>query len=187
MSFFTLSNGETIEAISKFENSGFQGIIPDWTQLICDIVSAKWAMADKRNNDHIVIDLYVVQTGPYKGYTVKHKLHVKDYDDKKRDKALQMLMVYDTLCKGFLVKADKAGKEMSDAILSNGLVGGEVSVTFAVWEVERDDGSKMEGNWIRAIGPKSKVDQAKNKQIMEKAKKVAEENDFDVYGDEIPF
>ncbi len=190
MSFFTLSNGETIEAISKFENSGFQSLIPEGTQLICDIVAAKWVMADKRNNSHIVIDLYVIKPGPYKGYTVKHKLHVMDESDNKRDKALQMLMAYDTLCKGLLVKADNAGKlgSMNDPLLSKALVGGEIAATFAIWEAERDDGSKMQGNWVRAIGPKSKVEQAKDKQIMEKAKQVVEENDFDDDDDDgIPF
>jgi hypothetical protein len=186
MSFFTLSNGESLEAINKFENSGRQGIIPAGTQLICDIVAAKWAPADSRNEEHIVIDLFVVQAGQYKGYTVKHKLHVNDLDDKKKDKALRMLMAYDTLCKGLLLKADQAGKEITDAILAKALVAGEVCATFDVWETERADGTTMTGNWVRAIGPKSKVEQAKDKKIMEKAKQVAEELDAD-FEDEIPF
>lgn len=187
MSFFTLSSGEPIESINSFENGGRQEIIPTGTQLLCDIVGAKWAESDGYNSRHIVIDLLVVQSGRYQYYTVKHKLHVNDLTDKKKDKALQMLMAYDTLCKGYLVKADAAGKEITDAVLAKALVGGEVVATFDVWETERADGTTMSGNWVRAIGPKSKLEQAKDKQVMAKAKQVAEESGTDDFDDEIPF
>jgi len=184
MSFFTLSDGTELEAINSFENGGIQPIIPEGTQLLCNIVNVEWAEADQRNEEHVVISLYVVQAGQYKNFQVDHKLHVKDLSDKKRDKAIQMLMAYDTNCKSFLQKADKAGKELDDSILKKGLVGGEVVATFAVWESEGTDGKTRSGNWVRAIGPVSKQTQKQNQEIQQKANKVAEEMDFD---DDIPF
>ena len=194
MSFFTLSDGTELEAINSFENGGIQPIIPEGTQLLCNIVNVEWAEADQRNEEHVVISLYVVQAGQYKNFQVDHKLHVKDLSDKKRDKAIQMLMAYDTNCKSFLQKADKAGKELDDSILKKGLVGGEVVATFAIYprndkatgEPMKDESGNIipGGNWVRAIGPVSKQTQKQNQEIQQKANKVAEEMDFD---DDIPF
>jgi hypothetical protein len=178
MSFFTDSNGEEIEQGTEYVTSGIQSIIPAGTQLLVAIASSEWTEPNYYNDGVIKIGLHVVERGPYKNHLVYDNLKVTDIDSKKRDRVIKKLLTYDTLCKGMLAKADKAGKSIDGdtSLLERALNGGELMATFDVWEMERpkkDKPDEMEiitGNWIRAIGPKPKKLQDEDKSIKEKAK-----------------
>lgn len=191
MSFFTTSDGEPIEQVTEFANTGIQPLIPAGTQLLCAIAGATWEDATNFDNEYINIMLHVVQRGDYKDFIVNHKLRVNDNEPKKKDKALKMLMAYDTNCKGGLLATDKAGKKITDAVLARALNGGEIVATFDVWEQEGNDGVLRTGNWVRAIGPKPKSIQAQDAAIQKQADGQQPAQTHipadDDYNDDIPF
>lgn len=186
MSFFTTSNGETIEAQSSVETSGIQDIIPDGTKLECHVIEAKWMPEDNHNNEHILIRLHVTQPGKYRDFLLNHKLHVKDDNPKKSDRSRSFLAAYDGFGKGLLKAADKEGRAFSDALLSRALVGVGLIATVAVWtRTNESTGEDVPaGNWVRGISQLSKKVQEAHKRIEEKAKSQPESADFD---DDIPF
>jgi len=161
MTFFKRTDGSTVEPQSSASVGGFQSLILDNTQLHCSIAGVQCEDATDRANQHIVVTLHVTEPGDYRNFTVAHKLHVLDDSDKKRDKAIEMLATYDTLCRGALLKADKEGKDiMNNMLLARSLNGGNVLATFGVWEMEVDDKDEtgrvigkrtITGNWVREI------------------------------------
>jgi len=188
MTFFKKSDGSAVVKSTSADTGGFQKLIPEGTQLQCAIAGAVWAPATRNASDHIVITLHVTEPGPYRNFAVDHKIHVLDASDKKRDKALDMLMTYDTLCKGELAKADAAGKNLmgDNGLLARSLNGGVLVATFAVWEIENEKTNEiMSGNWVRAICAKPGA-REDAKEADKKADAVGavdpEEDDF-----EIPF
>lgn len=189
MTFFKKSDGSAVVQSTSAETGGFQKLIPDGTQLQCNIAGAVWAPATQNASDHIVITLHVVEPGTYRNFTVDHKIHVLDASDKKRDKALDMLMTYDTLCKGELAKADAAGKNLlgDNGLLARALNGGTLIATFAEWEMENNKtGEMMRGNWVRAICAKPGAkEEAKAAEV--KAEVVGAADTNADYDDDTPF
>jgi len=161
MSFFQKSDGSAVEKKNTASVGGFQKLIPDGTQLQCAIAGAVWA--EKQNKKVVLVTLHVTEPGTYRNFKVDHALKVFDDKDKTRDAALDMLMTYDTLCKGELAKADAAGKSIVDnnPLLARALNGGVLIATFAEYEFKLKDretgeetGEVMTGNWVRGIAPK---------------------------------
>jgi len=155
MSFFQKSDGTPVEKKNTASVGGFQKLIPDGTQLQCAIAGAVWA--EKQGKKVALITLHVTEQGPYRNFKVDQALKVFDDKDKTRDAALDMLMTYDTICKGELAKADAAGKSIVDnnPLMARALNGGTVIATFAEWEMENNNtGEIMKGNWVRGIAPK---------------------------------
>jgi len=152
MSFFTNSNGQALTATTEVETGGLQPLIPANAKLLCAVAGVTIEPASQYNNEHIKITLHVTQDGKYKDFTIPHKLQVNHDERAKRDKAIEMLLAYDTNCGGKLMEMDQAGRPFMDAnTLSRALNGGEVLATFDIWEMDGDDGSKRSGNWVRGI------------------------------------
>jgi len=151
--FFTTSDGQEIEPTRSFENTGIQKLIPEGTQLLANVLEAKWAESTSFKNQHIVINWMIVEKGEYNGFIIKHSLEVCADDTKKQDKAKTMLMTIDTLCKGKLAKLAKAGKfELGNSVqLADAIVGGSAVITLREYEMKRDDGSTMTGNWVGKV------------------------------------
>lgn len=185
MSFFQKSDGTAVEKKNTASVGGFQKLIPDGTQLQCAIASAVWA--EKQGNKVVLITLHVTEPGPYRNFKVDHALKVFDDKDKTRDAALDMLMTYDTLCKGELAKLDAAGKSFVDnnPVMARALNGGTLIATFAEWEMENNKtGEIMTGNWVRGIAPKPGA-KAEAEVLDKKAESLGIEEPIE--DDDIPF
>jgi len=165
MSFFQKSDGSAVEKKNTASVGGFQKLIPDGTQLQCAIAGAVWNPPTDYYNKHISVQLHVTEAGVYRGFKHDHKLHVFDKDPKKKDKAFDILMAYDQICKGLISKADDEGKEIvgDNGLLNRALSGGCVIVTFGVFtptdratgEPElRTNGSVKEIQIVNKIQPK---------------------------------
>jgi len=200
MTFFKRTDGSTVEPQSSASVGGFQSLIPDGTQLHCSIAGVQWEDANRKDNKHIIITLHVTEPGAYRNFTVAHKLHVFDKLDKKRDKAIEMLATYDTLCRGALLKADKEGKAIVDnnTLLARSLNGGNVLATFGVWEMEVDDKDEngmvigkrtMTGNWVRELKAAKPVaeEKAEAVELDKKAESQGLDEPVDDYDDDIVF
>jgi hypothetical protein len=185
MNLFTKSTGEAIEPTTSYEASGFQAIIPDGTQLHANILEATWEEKTQYANQLIKITWYIVEKGAYNGFLINQKLHLNADKASKADKAKEMLATIDTNCKGALMKLAQAGKlvEGDNMQLARALNGGSALLTVAEYEMDRDDGSKMTGNWIRAVSPVAKKQAEEDKNIMTKA----EEMDFEDADDDLVF
>jgi hypothetical protein len=184
MNLFTKSSGETIEPTTSYENSGFQAIIPDGTQLHANILEATWEEATQYANQLIKITWYIVEKGAYNGFLINQKLHLNDNKASKADKAKEMLATIDANCKGALMKLAQAGKlvEGDNMQLARALNGGSALLIVAEYEMDRDDGTKMQGNWIRKVSPVAKKQADEDKAIIDK--EPIEDIDFD---DDIQF
>ena len=186
MGIFTLGDGTRLEQFDNFDSIE-QVIIPDKTQLQCEVIKAGWDI----NNDMILVILNVIQEGKYKGFKNEHKLRLNDINITKANKAKSMLMAYDTNGKGLINKYDKAGKEITDDVISNSLVESKIIASFGVYpktdrityEVIKDDNGNTVpgGNWVYAISPIKK--QIENQKIEENVKQ--KDDDFDDL--DIPF
>ena len=183
MAFFTDSSGTEIQPSTEFVGGGFQPLIPTGTELRCLIAAANWEEpTDWYDASLAKVMLMVIEHGPYRNFTVFDKIKCADPDAKKADKAITKLMTYDTLCKGLLLKSDKAGKAIiaNDSLLEKALVGGEVIATFNVWEMENErTGKIMTGNNVTKISSAAKVIQLEDKKIIEKAENHDTDFDFD--------
>ena len=188
MAFFTDSSGTEIQPSTEFVGGVFQPLIPTGTELRCLIAAANWEEpTDFYAYPLVKVMLMVIEHGEYRNCEIFDKIKCTDSDTKKADKAIKKLMTYDTLCKGLLLKADKAGKEVfhNNSLLEKALVGGEVMATFNVWEMENErTGKIMTGNNVTKISSAAKVIQLEDKKIIEKAKDL--DPDFD-FNDGIPF
>jgi hypothetical protein len=163
-----------IERSTEFASGGIQKLIPEGTVLLCNIASVSIEPATQYNNEHIKIALHVVEKGEYKDFVVNHKIQVNDDNAEKREKALKLLLTYDTNCKGALAKADDEGKDILDGlVLSRALNGGSVMATFDTWSMDGSDGVTRTGNWVRKISPAPKSVRAQDAAI-EKAAQSAE-------------
>ena len=183
MTFFKDTNGKALKASSTF-SPGITLPIPDNSQLVCTVSSAKWVTGEK---SHVAIEIMVSQPGPHKGRLVRSKLSYADSDTVKAEKALKMLLTFDSIGNKLLSKADSEGEKIigNDNLLKRSIVGAKAIVTFGVWELERDDGSTMTGNWIREVRPA-----VADKEIEENNKstsKYAAEDEGEFGDSDIPF
>jgi hypothetical protein len=190
--FFTTSSGEAIEQTDSFENSGVQKLIPSGTQLHASVLEASWEPETNFANKHVLIRWYITEKGEFNGFIVKQKLHVLDYEDKKKDKAKTQLMVIDTNAKGELNKLANLGKfTVGDNLqLSRALNGANALITLDVYDMPSNNGGdNMTGNWVRKISPASKAQQKEDRNIEQQAKQKAPELALasDDFESEIPF
>lgn len=167
---FILSTGETVEQKTEFENTGIQPIIPEGTQLECVVMSAEYKEATQYANPLVAVTLYVTSAGKYEGYTVKDNIKLWDEKSGTVDKAKQKLAVYDAAGTNKLRKRAQAKKlDITETAQLQDAIGGVyVIATFAEYEIEREDGTKQTGNWVRKIVAKKAG--AQDKAIVEKAK-----------------
>lgn len=159
MSFWDLSDGEDITKTGgQFEiGGGSMEPIPNETSCVAFIDEAKWD-ATREGQSFISLRWSVVAPADYKNRKIYQKLWVKDPDprardaDKKRDKALRMLVAIDTNAGGKLLAKKE---EPTDETLSICLTNKPMQIKCMVWEMTNDTtGEKSSGNWIAAVSPK---------------------------------
>lgn len=150
MSFWNLSNNETIDKSGNFEmGGGNMEPIPDNTQLKTVVDEAKWE-ENENLGQYISLRHSVLAPEEFKNRKVFQKVKVKDDDSKVSDKAKRMLAAIDANCGGGLMQLDR---EPNDQDLQRHLLMKPMAVVSRVWELEKDDGSTMSGNWIQSVAP----------------------------------
>lgn len=182
MSFFDLSDGTKAESASSFELSGGNlEPIPNDTTCVGAIEEAKW---DSYNDDrYISLKWRVMHPEAYANRVIFHKVKVfgmtADKDPKATaDKAKRMLAAIDTNAGGKLMQV--AG-EPSDMDLMSALVGKMMAIKVMIWEMTKDNGEEMSGNWIAAVAP------AKGAEVSKPVEKAAPAQGEENFDDDIPF
>lgn len=174
MSFFDLSDGQKAESTTEAEMGGGNfAPIPSNTQLASAIEESKWDSSDR--DGEFISCKWTVLEGEYENRKVFQKIKVKDQDSKTRDKAMKMLAAIDANCGGKLVAA---GKEPTDMDLAQNLLMKPMVIMVQVWELETEQGEKINGNWVNKV---SSLANGKPDATPAPANKA---NDFD---DDIPF
>jgi len=134
-----------------------------------------------------------MEPAEYANRKVFQKLWVTDDDPnakdaekaaKKRDKAKKMLAAIDANCGG---KLAKTARKPTDDDLALALTNRPMTIKCMVWEMKGSDGTMNSGNWIAAVGAKSKGVDVKAAKPSP-ARKAAPASSFgDDLGDDIPF
>lgn len=143
MSFFTLSNNESISQTKEFDMGGgnFEPI-PDNTQLKVIIEDAKW---DTYNDETYISLKWTVIDGEFSNRKIFQKLKVNEQDAKKADKAKTMLAAIDMNAGGQLMAAGVMPNDMS---LSLNLCNKPMAIVVATWEI-----NDKKGNWVKGVSP----------------------------------
>lgn len=151
MSFWNLSDNENAqETGNSFESGGGNmDPIPAGTQVKATIDEVKW---DEYQGSRFISARWNVIDGEYKNRKVFHKIRVADDDPKKADKAKRMLAAIVTNAGGGLFKVQG---EPTDQDLQQHLLHKPMACMLQVWEMDKDDGSKISGNWVSAVAPLS--------------------------------
>jgi hypothetical protein len=146
MSFFNFDD----KVDGTFESGGGNlEPIPDNTDVLAAPDEAKW---DEREGDrYISLRWSIIAPKEYKGRKIFQKIRVLDSDPKKSEKARRMLAAIDVNAGGKLMKANE---EPTDKSLTIALVNKPMVLKLMVWETEKEDGSKINGNWVAAVSPR---------------------------------
>lgn len=152
MSFFTQSNGQSVQSTGNFESGGGLAPIPEGTQVLAVIDEAKWDTY--QNESFISLRWSIAKPQEYANRKIFQKIKVMDSDDSKRDKALMMLAAIDTNAGG---KLQAAGVQPDTQALAGALMNRPMVLKLGVWEL--DDKSKS-GNWVSKVAPRPQAGQA---------------------------
>ena len=146
MSFFTQSNGQSVQSTGNFESGGGLAPIPEGTQVLAVIDEAKWDIY--QNESFISLRWSIAKPQEYTNRKIFQKIKVMDVDASKRDKALMMLAAIDTNAGG---KLQAAGVQPDTQALAAALMNRPMVLKLGVWEL--DDKSKS-GNWVSKVAPR---------------------------------
>lgn len=148
-------SGEALPTNGSFESGGGDfDPIPAKTQVLAALKEIKW---DEYEGKTFINGTWIVLApAEYKGRMVFQKLHVRDADTKKRDKAKRMTAAIDANAGGKLIAA---GGEPTNENMTRFLCNKPMMLMLQVWEFETDDGSKKRGNWVSAVAPKGAAKQ----------------------------
>ena len=146
MSFFTQSNGKSVQSTGNFESGGGLAPIPEGTQVLAVIDEAKWDTY--QNESFVSLRWSIAKPQEYANRKIFQKIKVMDSDDSKRDKALMMLAAIDTNAGG---KLQAAGVQPDTQALAAALMNRPMVLKLGVWEL--DDKSKS-GNWVSKVAPR---------------------------------
>lgn len=185
MSFWTDSTGTAMVAEKEFSAGGgdFE-VIPKGTNCLVTVEDVGWRQGFQVEEEFVSLKLRILKPEGYANRVVFGKLWadqldpgVKDKEkaEKKRDKAKTMLMAIDANAKGKLAAGTA---RPTNEKLSLALIGAQFVATFGVWE-----NNGKTGNWLQAVGPKSKEVSA-GPQVRAKAKPPV---DDDLEGDDVPW
>jgi hypothetical protein len=124
-----------------------------------------------------------MQPEAYANRVIFHKVKVfgmtADKDPKATaDKAKRMLAAIDTNAGGKLMQVTG---EPSDMDLMSSLVGKMMAIKVMLWEMTKDSGEEMSGNWIAAVAP------AKGAEVSKPVEKTAPAQESESLDDDIPF
>jgi len=162
MSFWDLSDGETVKAETEYEapQGGDMSPMPDNTDVMVYCDEAKWD--EKEGNEYVSLRWRVAKPEAYKNRVVFQKLWVignnpqqSDADKRKKqgDNAKRMLAAIDANTGGGLLALEGRPK---DEDLQSNLMNKMIIAKLKVWEMTGSDGKPMSGNWICAVSPKTK-------------------------------
>lgn len=152
MSFFTQSNGKSVQSTGNFESGGGLAPIPEGTQVLAVIDEAKWDTY--QNESFVSLRWSIAKPQEYANRKIFQKIKVMDADASKRDKALMMLAAIDTNAGG---KLQAAGVQPDTQALAAALMNRPMVLKLGVWEL--DDKSKS-GNWVSKVAPRPQAGQA---------------------------
>lgn len=189
MSFWDLNDGSKAEGDSIYEiEGGNLEPIPANTGCIAAIEEAKW---DSYEEDrYISLKWRVIKPDEYGNRVIFQKVKVygtsRDRDPHATaDKAKRMLAAIDANAGGKLMKLQS---EPDDTDLMSALVGKMMAIKVQVWKLTKEDGEKMEGNWISAVAPaKGKAAEAAKKSAPKPQPKPEPAVEEDYFEDDIPF
>lgn len=157
MSFWNLNdNSEKLSTTGEFESGGGDiEPIPAKTQVKAAADEAKWDSYD--GDEYISLRWTILAPTEYKNRKIFQKIRVLDSDGKKADKAKKMLAAIAVNAGGGLMKV--TGKPTA-ADLQKHLLNKPMALQLQVWEIEKDDGEIKKGNWISAVAPLKKKEEA---------------------------
>ncbi len=151
MSFFQLSDNSQFDTTGSFEMGGGKiEPIPNNTQVKAIIDEAKW---DTYNDDRYISLRWSIIEGEYLNRKIFQKIKVCEADSQKKDKALRMLAAIDTNAGGGLMKL---GYEPTDMDLAANLTNKPQAILLQVWEMTKDNGEEISGNWVSMVAPVGK-------------------------------
>ena len=119
-------------------------VIPAGTQLLAYIENAEIAHHD--GSEYVSLQWRINKPATYANRVIFQKLRIWEVDNKKRQRALQMLAAIDHNAGGVIAKQSKAP---DSALLAMALPNKPMLIKLDVWEM---DGKS--GNWICAVAPK---------------------------------
>lgn len=186
MSFWTMNDGQQAEAKTTYETEdGNLEPIPANTGCIAAIEEAKW---DEYEGDrYISLKWRIMRPEAYGNRVIFQKVKVhgtsRDKDPAATaDKAKRMLAAIDANAGGRLIKLQS---EPDDTDLMTALVGKPMAIKLQIWKMTREDGEKIQGNWISAVAPAKNAPPVPPKPVPQAALATpAEGMDFE---DDIPF
>lgn len=191
MSFWDLNDGSQAQGEGNFEmGGGDMTPIPANTGCIAAIEEAKW---DEYEEDrYISLKWRVMKPDDYANRVIFQKVKVygtsRDKDLKATaDKAKRMLAAIDVNAGGKLMKVQG---EPDDTDLMSALVGKMMAIKVQVWKLTKEDGEKMEGNWVSAVAPAKGGNKAPAQKAQPKAEPKPDPSPaepVDDFDDDIPF
>jgi len=148
MSFFQLSDNSAFDTSGSFEMGGGKiEPIPNNTQVKAIIDEAKW---DDYNNERYISLRWSIIDGEFVNRKIFQKVKVCESDSAKRDKALRMLAAIDTNSGGGLMKL---GYEPTEMDLAANLTNKPQAILLQTWEMTKDNGEEISGNWVSQVAP----------------------------------
>jgi hypothetical protein len=152
-SFWAVETPTSEENIGNFAMSNDIEPIPNKTQVLAYIDEIKWDAYE--DSSYISARWNIIKPVEYKNRKIFQKIRANDNDQKKKEKAIKMLMAIDYNAKGGLASS---GKEPTTEIMQNKLTNKPMVIMLQVWELEdRNTGEMKKGNWISAVAPKGDV------------------------------
>lgn len=161
MGFWNTSDGEDASKTgTEYEVPGGNlDPIPDGSTVLAMVDEAKWAET-LQGDRYVSLRWTVLAPKEYENRKVFHKLWVTDHDPNakdhakavaKTDKARKMLAAIDANAGGKLTAVDRVP---TDDDLALALLNKPMTITLMTWESTQPGGNG--GNWVCAVGPKSK-------------------------------
>lgn len=171
MSYFTLSDGQSVNADGSMEmGGGTFPPIPANTNVLAAADEAKWDSYE--GDEYISIRWNVLKPAEYANRKVFQKLRVEDSDAAKRDKAIRMLAAIDANAGG---KLAATGQRPTDQSLSMSLLNRPMVLKLDVWEF-----NDKSGNWVQAVSPRNAGQQQQQAApVQNQVAQAAPADDFD--------
>lgn len=169
--------------LGRFEMGGGEiEPIPSKTQALAYIEDIKWT--SYQDDEYINAQWKIIKPEEYKGRVIFQKIKVKEEDQKKKEKALRMLMAIDHNAKGGLAKL---GKEPTTEQLKAKLTNKPMVIMIMMWSMDdAQTGDTKRGNWISAVSPRT-AEQHEKVIPVEVEFKQPDNLDFDISEAEMAF
>lgn len=201
--FWDLSDGGTArDTEAEYEiPSGNLEPIPDGSTVLAMIDEAKWDKTRDGDAQFVSLRWTVLSPDEYRNRKIFHKLWVTDADPnakspdaaaKKRDKARRMLAAIDANAGGKLTRKEGVP---TDETLAACLSNKPMVIKVMEWSMPDREryGEFIRGNWVSAVGPKSKgidikpASAPKAAPAMRGGAPAGGAEGFGLDGDEVPF